>query len=77
MNSAEEKWHWWLVSYTYFLPLGGHGCGTHTQGTNQKVFNRDSMSYALKRGKNVTGHEVVITSLSYLGEMTKEEALGE
>ena len=55
-ENTEVKLHWWLVSYTYFMPYGGHGCGSHTQGTSLKVFNKESMDFALKRGKNISGY---------------------
>ena len=75
MNNTEEV-HWWLVSYTYFPENGGQGFGSYVQGTNFKFFNKEVLDYAKENASKEVGVKVALTSVSYLGEMTKEVALG-
>ena len=77
MSAEEYKYHWWLVSYAWFKG-GKQGYGNYTHGTTLKVFNNGAHQYAKERiEKTVNTYEFVLTSVSYLGEMTKLEATGE
>ena len=77
MNDVEDKYHWWLVSYAWFKG-GKQGYGNYTHGTTLKVFNNGAHQYAKERiEKTVNTYGFVLTSVSYLGEMTKLEATGE
>lgn len=75
--SKQCELHWWLVSYSYYTSTT-NGCGNFTYGTNKNVFSHANHEYAKDRiGKNLGHVDFVLTSVSYLGEMTSEEALGE
>ena len=77
MSEVENKYHWWLVSYAWFKE-GRQGYGNYTHGTTLKMFNDGSHKYAKERiGKTINTCEFVLTSVSYLGKMTKLEATGE
>ena len=76
MSNTELRLHWWLVSYTYFTSNGGQGFGNYVQGTQFNFFNNDTLMYAICNATKEVGTQVVLTSISYLGEMTKEQALG-
>ena len=75
MNNTEQKLHWWLVSYTYFQK-GGQGFGNFTQGTDSHTFGYSQLEYARKRSSELADEKTALTSVSYLGEMTREVALG-
>lgn len=78
MENTENKYHWWLVSYAWFGADGKQGFGNYTHGTTLKMFDNGAHEYAkerIKRGVNTS--EFVLTSVSYLGEMTKLVATGE
>ena len=75
-ENTEVKLHWWLVSYAYFPKDGGQGFGNYVQGTNFNFFDNDTLHYARENAERVVGTKVSLTSVSYLGEMTKEQALG-
>ena len=77
MSNTEVKVHWWLVSYTYFPKNGGHGFGNYVQGTQFNFFNNDTLMYAKGKATKEVGVQVALTAISYLGEMTKEQALGD
>ena len=77
MYNTEVKLHWWLVSYTYFHKNGGQGFGNYVQGTQFNFFNNDTLMYARGKAAKEVGTQVALTSISYLGEMTKEQALGD
>lgn len=77
MNNTEEKRHWWLVCYAYFSKEGGQGFGNYMQGTTSTTFGYSQLEYARKRSSELVDAKTALTSVSYLGEMTKEEALGE
>ena len=77
MNNTEEELHWWLVSYTYFPENGGQGFGSYVQGTNLKFFNKGVLDCAKEKASKEVGVKVALTSISYLGKMTKEIALGD
>ena len=75
--SEQVKLYWWLVSYNY-CTQSGNGFGNFTYGTNKNVFSHLSHEYAKYRISKNLGHvDFVLASVSYLGEMTSEEALGE
>ena len=76
MNNTEQKLHWWLVSYTYFTENGGQRFGSYTQGTDSHTFGYSQLEYARNKSSELVGVKVALTSVSYLGEMTKEVALG-
>ena len=76
MNNTEQKLHWWLVSYTYFTEGGGQGFGNYIQGANSNTFGYSQLEYARKRSSELVDKKTALTSVSYLGEMTKEIALG-
>lgn len=76
MRDTEVKLHWWLVSYTYFPKNGGQGFGNYVQGTRFNFFNNDALIYARGKATKEVGTQVALTSISYLGEMNKEQALG-
>ena len=77
MSELENKYHWWLVSYAWFKD-GSYGYGNYTHGTTLKMFDNEAHNFAKERiEKTVNTHEFVLTSVSYLGEMTKLEATGE
>lgn len=72
----EVKYHWWLVSYAWFKD-GKQGYGNYTHGTTLKMFDNGAHEYAKERiNKVVNTSEFVLTSVSYLGEMTKLAATG-
>ena len=75
MSNTESRLHWWLVSYAYFPKNGGQGFGNYVQGTNFKFFDNEVLSYARGKASKEVGTQVALTSISYLGEMTKEQAL--
>ena len=77
MSNTEVKVHWWLVSYTYFPKNGGQGFGNYVQGTQFNFFNNDTLMYAKDNATKEVGVQVALTAISYLGEMTKEQALGD
>ena len=77
MNNTEQKFHWWLVSYTYFPKGGGQGFGNYTHGTDSSTFGYSQLEYSRKLSSELVGEKTVLTSVSYLGEMTKEIALGD
>ena len=72
-----EKLHWWLVSYTYFPKVGGQGFGSYVQGTAFNFFDNEVLSFAKEKASKEVDAKVALTSISYLGEMTKEQALGD
>lgn len=76
LENKDVKCHWWLVSYTYFTKTGGQGFGNYVQGTNFKFFDNRLLSFARERSEKEVGAKVALTAISYLGEMTKEQALG-
>ena len=76
MSNTELRLHWWLVSYTYFTSNGGQGFGNYVQGTQFNFFNNDTLMYARGNATKEVGTQIALTSISYLGEMTKEQALG-
>ena len=77
MNNTEQKLHWWLVSYVYFPKNGGQGFGNYTQGTDSHTFGYSQLEYARNRSSELVDAKTALTSVSYLGEMTKEIALGD
>ena len=77
MSNTKEKFHWWLVSYVYFTKEGGQGFGNYTQGTSSTTFGHSQLEYARKRSSELVDAKTALTSVSYLGDMTKEEALGD
>ena len=76
MNNTEQKLHWWLVSYTYFTENDGRGFGNFTQGTDSHTFGHSQLEYARNRSSELVDAKTALTSVSYLGEMTREVALG-
>ena len=76
MNNTEQKLHWWLVSYTYFTENGCQGFGNYTQGTDSHTFGNSQLEYARNRSSELADAKTALTSVSYLGEMTREVALG-
>ena len=76
MNNTEQKLHWWLISYTYFPKGGGQGFGNYTQGTDSHTFGYSQLEYARNRSSELVDEKIALTSVSYLGEMTREVALG-
>ena len=75
--TEEVKHHWWLVSYAW-IRAGSSGYGNYTHGTTLKMFDNGAHSFAKERIQMTIGStEFVLTSVSYLGEMTKVQALGE
>lgn len=76
MSNTKEKFHWWLASYVYFTKEGGQGYGNYVQGTKFKFFDNEVLSYARNKASKEVGTQIALTSISYLGEMTKEQALG-
>ena len=77
MNNTEQKLHWWLVSYTHFTENGSQGFGYYTQGTDSHTFGYSQLEYARKRSSELVDAKTALTSVSYLGEMTREVALGD
>ena len=77
MNNTEQKLHWWLVSYAYFPENGGQGIGSYTQGTDSHTFGYSQLEYARNTISELVDAKAALTSVSYLGEMTREVALGE
>ena len=75
-----EKLHWWLVSFTFCYR--GNTTSRHGNcmiSNVQNIFTHDMQSNVLS---TITQHsrdieEPVILSVSYFGEMTKEQALGD
>ena len=76
MNNTEQKLHWWLVSYTYFTENGGQGFGSYTRGTDSHTFGHSQLENARKWSSELVDAKTALTSVSYLGEMTREVALG-
>lgn len=77
MSEVENKYHWWLVSYAWTID-GKYGYGNYTHGTTLKMFDHGAHEHAKERiDKFVNTSEFVLTSVSYLGEMTELEAIGE
>ena len=76
MNNTEQKLHWWLVSYAYFPKGGGQGFGNYTHGTDSHTFGYSQLEYARKRSSELVDAKTALTSVSYLGEMTREVSLG-
>lgn len=75
--TEEVKHHWWLVAYVWFKD-GQSGYGNYTHGTTLKMFDNGAQDFAKERiQKTISSTEFILTSVSYLGEMTKVQALGE
>lgn len=75
-----EKLHWWLVSFTFYYK--GNTTPSHgncTVSNIQNIFTHNMQNNVLSTfaKHNKDTEEPIILSVSYLGEMTKEQALGE
>jgi hypothetical protein len=65
----ETKYHYWLVSYVYALPVG-FGYGYRDVVTTAHQFGMNSIRHV----EATSGQDkIVILNVSYLGEMTQEE----